>query len=106
MSMGALNGDKVACPWHAASFSIKTGALNGAPSLNSLPSFKIISKNGKSFVEVPAVLPKSVQHPLAKRDLNDKRHFVVLGGGPGGLTCAETLRQSGFTGEITIISSD
>ena len=92
MNTGVLIGDKIMCPWHSASFSIKNGFLNGAPSLNGIPSFKIVKKNGKSFVEVPAVLQNSLQAPLAKRDPNDKRQFVVIGGGPGGLTCAETLR--------------
>lgn len=31
---------------------------------------------------------------------------MIIGGGPAGLFCAETLRQSDFTGEITIISAD
>ena len=29
-----------------------------------------------------------------------------MGGGASGLTCAEALRQSNFTGEITVISSE
>ena len=43
---------------------------------------------------------------MAKRDPNDKRKYVIIGGGAAGLSCAETLRQSDFTGEITVISSD
>ena len=37
---------------------------------------------------------------------NDKRRFLIVGGGVAGLTCAETLRQAGFEGEITIISKE
>lgn len=37
---------------------------------------------------------------------DDKRRFVIIGGGPAGLSAAETLRQSGFEGDITIISSE
>jgi NADPH-dependent 2,4-dienoyl-CoA reductase/sulfur reductase-like enzyme len=43
---------------------------------------------------------------MAKRDPNDKRRYVIIGGGPAGLMCAETLRQSDYTGEILIISAD
>lgn len=43
---------------------------------------------------------------MAKRDPNNKTRYVIIGGGAAGLTCAETLRQSDFTGEITVISSD
>jgi NADPH-dependent 2,4-dienoyl-CoA reductase/sulfur reductase-like enzyme len=31
---------------------------------------------------------------------------VIVGGGPAGLNAAETLRQSGFTGQITVICSE
>lgn len=44
--------------------------------------------------------------PLAKRDPADKRNFVIVGGGAAGLNCAETLRQSGYTGKITLISNE
>ena len=44
--------------------------------------------------------------PLTKRDPNNKKHFVIIGGGPAGLNCAETLRQSGFSGQVTIISDE
>jgi NADPH-dependent 2,4-dienoyl-CoA reductase/sulfur reductase-like enzyme len=31
---------------------------------------------------------------------------VIVGGGPAGLNAAETLRQSGFTGKVTILSNE
>jgi len=31
---------------------------------------------------------------------------VIVGGGAAGLNCAETLRQSGYTGQITMISRE
>jgi NAD(P)H-nitrite reductase large subunit len=43
---------------------------------------------------------------MAKRDPNDKRNFVILGGGAAGLSCAETLRQSGYTGKITLLNPE
>lgn len=30
--------------------------------------------------------------------MNDNRIFIIIGGGPSGAVCAETLRQEGFTG--------
>src|SRR4051812_27017434 len=43
---------------------------------------------------------------MTKRDPNNKKRFVIIGGGAAGLSCAETLRQSDFTGEITVISGE
>ena len=43
---------------------------------------------------------------MAKRDPQDSRRFVIIGGGPAGLNCAETLRQSNYTGEILVISAE
>jgi len=104
---GMLFDDKVLCPAHAAGFSIITGQPESAPGLDGIPSFPIVERDGKFFVQVPeGKLPGSVTMPMAKRDPNDKRHFVILGGGAAGLNCAETLRQSGFTGQISVVSRE
>ena len=103
---GQLFDDKVYCPWHAAAFSVVTGALEGAPGVDGLPRFDVVERDGKFFVQVPTNLPRSQTQALAKRDPNDKRRYVIIGGGPAGLFCAETLRQSNYTGEIVIISDE
>lgn len=43
---------------------------------------------------------------MATRDINNKTHMVIIGGGAAGLNAAETLRQSKFTGKITVISNE
>jgi len=43
---------------------------------------------------------------MAKKDPNNKTKMLIIGGGSAGLTCAETLRQSNFTGEIQVISNE
>lgn len=35
---------------------------------------------------------------MVTRDPLNKTHMVIIGGGAAGLNCAETLRQSKFTG--------
>jgi len=58
LSTGQLFDDKVVCPWHAAAFSVVTGALEGAPGVDGLPTFSIIERDGKAFVQVPSTLPR------------------------------------------------
>lgn len=106
ISGGQLFDDKVICPFHSAAFSIVTGALENGPAIDGLPTYEVLENEGKAFVKVPAVLPKSKHQTLARREPMDKRRYVIIGGGPAGLLCAETLRQSNFTGEIVIISAD
>ena len=44
--------------------------------------------------------------PLTKRDPHNHTHFVIIGGGAAGLNAAETLRQSGFSGQITLLTNE
>ena len=92
LGTGVMFDDKVLCPWHGASFSVVTGALEGGPSLEGVPKYDVYERDGKYYVKVPENLPKGSTAPMAKRDPNDKRRFVIIGGGAAGLTCAETLR--------------
>jgi apoptosis-inducing factor 3 len=43
---------------------------------------------------------------MCARNLADARVFVILGGGPAGITCAETLRQRMFGGRIVIVCKE
>ena len=107
LSFGMLFDDKVMCPAHAAGFSIVTGKPESAPGLDGIPSYIVVHRDGKWFVEVPeSGLPKKAAMPLTKRDPNNQKHYVIIGGGPAGLNCAETLRQSGFSGQVTVISKE
>jgi nitrite reductase/ring-hydroxylating ferredoxin subunit len=106
LTTGVLFEDKVICPWHSASFSIKSGRLEGAPSLDGLPRYEVYSKDGKHFVKLPENYNKAATASMAKRDPKNKSRFVIIGGGSAGLTCAETLRQSDYTGEIVVISAE
>jgi len=43
---------------------------------------------------------------MTKRDPANNEHFVIVGGGAAGMNCSETLRQSGFSGKITMLTSE
>ena len=106
MNTGVLFDDKVLCPWHAAGFSVTSGALERGPGIDSLPNYEVHEKNGKWFVRVPKTLKHSEIANMAKRDPNNKTKMLIIGGGASGISCAETLRQSNFTGEIQVISNE
>jgi nitrite reductase/ring-hydroxylating ferredoxin subunit len=69
---GVLFDDKVLCPWHAAGFSVTSGAVEYAPGLDGLPRFEIVERHGKHYVRVPEKLSKKQTAPMAKRDPSNK----------------------------------
>lgn len=106
LEKGVLFDDKVYCPWHAAAFSIVTGKPEQGPVFDNLPTFPVREVNGKLLVQVPRVLPKSVEPALSKKFVADFKKFVILGGGPAALSAVETLRRSNFKGEIILITKE
>jgi len=40
---------------------------------------------------------------MSARDPENTKTVIIVGGGPAGATCAESLRQEGFTGRIIMI---
>lgn len=89
---GSLFDNKVVCPWHAAAFNIQTGMIEQGPGSDGIPVFEIKEKFGKQYVLVPRSFVRTATARLAKRDPSDKRSFVIIGGGPASISCAETLR--------------
>ncbi|RKP06489.1 hypothetical protein THASP1DRAFT_31694 [Thamnocephalis sphaerospora] len=107
---GVLSADgRVTCPWHGSCFSVCTGDLEDTPGLDALIRFKvtidgekvIVSANPEDLDKVgraPPVcaVPKDANAPLA----------LIVGGGAGGISAAESMRESGFTGRVLIVSSE
>jgi nitrite reductase/ring-hydroxylating ferredoxin subunit len=103
---GLLIDDKVFCPYHAAAYSVVTGISENGPGRDGIETFEVVKQGNDLYVNVPESLKKAVQPAVTKRDPNDKRNFVIIGAGAAGLTCAETLRYSGYTGKITLINGE
>lgn len=106
---GVLSDGRIRCPWHGACFDIKTGDIENFPGLDSLLCYKVeISKSGQVGIMArlkDVGLVKRVKD-MVKRDLNDPSIFVVVGGGPAGGICVETLRQQGYAGRLILISKE
>ncbi|XP_060662826.1 LOW QUALITY PROTEIN: apoptosis-inducing factor 3-like [Drosophila nasuta] len=105
MHTGALGQGRVRCPWHGACFNLETGDIEDFPGLDSLPCYKVDVSDGQVLVRAKhSDLAKSKRFKnMVKRDPVDERCFIVVGGGPSGAVCVETLRQEGYTGRLIFV---
>ncbi|KAM6965242.1 apoptosis-inducing factor 3 [Aplochiton taeniatus] len=110
---GVLSKGHVRCPWHGACFNIATGDIEDFPGLDSLPTFQVRVEKDKVIIRAnkQALLSQKRTKPMARCSavLNSSSgfsHVVILGSGPAGLVCAETLRQEGFTDRIVMCTKD
>ncbi|XP_036979135.1 apoptosis inducing factor mitochondria associated 4 isoform X1 [Acanthopagrus latus] len=105
---GALVGERVRCPFHGASFNVKTGDIEEYPGLDCLPCYKVKVEDGKVYVTInksTLKLTKRVKEMCTM--VPDIKHTIVLiGGGPAALVCAETLRQHCYQGRIIMVTKD
>lgn len=105
---GALGQGYVRCQWHGACFNILTGDIEDFPGLDSLPCYQVSIENKNVKIRAKRSelqLGKRVKL-MAKEDSQAGTSMVVIGGGPSGAVCVETLRQEGFTGKITLINKE
>jgi NADH dehydrogenase FAD-containing subunit len=93
---------------HGACFNIANGDIEEFPGQDSIPCYQVKVEKGQVKVRArkSELQTNKRAHNFAKRDKNDARTFVVVGGGPSGATCAETLRAKGFTGRIVMITNE
>jgi NADPH-dependent 2,4-dienoyl-CoA reductase/sulfur reductase-like enzyme/nitrite reductase/ring-hydroxylating ferredoxin subunit len=101
LAEGLMVGDTVRCPWHHACFSLRTGEALGAPALSPVSCWKVEERDGKAFVREKIEAP-----PKRGRPSGEPKHIVIVGGGAAGFAAAEMLRREGFSGDLTMLSSD
>ena len=49
---GELSGETVTCPWHAAAFNVKTGAVNSPPAQSNVRSFPVKVEGNDVLVQI------------------------------------------------------
>lgn len=106
---GALGDGRLRCQWHGACFNIATGDIEDFPGLDSLPCFQVeIRKDGGVNVKAKKDELKSSHRikPMVSRNRGDVTTVAIVGGGPSGAVCAETLRQEGYKGRIVLICKE
>ncbi len=101
LAQGVLADGEVICPWHKASFCVRTGALRDPPAVDDLPVYDVEIQDGD--IVLRNAQPRSSPAPAAAPDA---RRFVILGAGAAGFSAAQELRKAGFAGAITLISKE
>lgn len=96
LAEGVLHEGTVICPWHKAVFCARTGRMRAPPAMDDLPAYSV-TQAGEQLL-----LRQAPRAPFAKQGA-DPRHFVIIGAGAAGANAAQTLRQEGFTGRVTMI---
>ncbi|CAE1299829.1 AIFM3 [Acanthosepion pharaonis] len=108
LSKGAYCNGRIRCPFHGACFNVKTGDIEDFPGLDSIHTFKVEVEN--DIVKVIASKKKLTQFRRVKEMANcnseAQQTFLLIGGGPASLSCAETLRQEDFDGKIIIVTKE
>ncbi|MGH7043833.1 MAG: FAD-dependent oxidoreductase [Acetobacteraceae bacterium] len=100
---GILVGATVRCPWHHACFDLRTGAAARPPALDPVACWRVEQRDGMAFVAEKLPPPKpSVRRATA----GTPGSVVIIGGGAAGNAAAETLRQEGYAGPVTLLSAD
>ena len=95
-----------------ACFSAKTGDVEDAPALDSLATFKVTERDGAVYItgEESAIKAGSrkpnIQCRASVRAKPQEQRAVVVGGGSGALGVVEGLRENGYGGALTVISSE
>src|SRR5438045_5121459 len=105
-----------------ACFKVQTGDIEEAPAWDALPCFKTSVEGDDVSVEINSLgIPtfyvsiliiddvKKSRRPPTRVTTSQKSsapHVVIVGGGASGCGVADNLRSLGFTGKITIISSE
>ena len=100
LAEGVRCGDRVICPWHKASFDLRSGALVEPPAVDALPHYPVRIETGRIVVSLQAI---PVPEP---NTASDQRCFVILGAGAAGQSAAQTLREEGFSGRLVMVSQE
>ena len=102
LAEGLVVGETVRCPWHHACFSLRTGEALRAPALNPVSCWRVERRGGAVYVQekLEPPMPRALTSPSLPRSV------VMVGGGAAASAAAETLRNEGYPGRITMLSAD
>ena len=98
---GLLSGRTVLCPWHHARFDLESGRAAAPPALSGLQRYQVVVESGRARVLGPLPAPRPSPRPARGPD-----SVVIVGAGAAGAIAAETLREEGFQGRVTLLEGE
>jgi apoptosis-inducing factor 3 len=104
LAEGLMVDETVRCPWHHACYSLRTGEAIAAPAFNPMTCWRLETRDGKVFVRDKIEATRPLEKGTAPSDASGR--IVIVGGGAAGFAAAEMLRREGFSGSLTMVSSD
>ena len=105
LAEGLLVGETVRCPWHHATFDLRTGEPVRMPAFNPVACWNVELRAGKLFVTGKKAEQKRARTSAASGTATPRR-IVVVGGGAAGFAAVDLLRREGYEGSLAIISND
>jgi NADPH-dependent 2,4-dienoyl-CoA reductase/sulfur reductase-like enzyme len=90
----------VHCPWHHARFDLESGRATAPPALANLKRYQVVNEPNRVRILGPVPVPS----PRPRTKGPDS--VVIVGAGAAGAIAAETLREEGFQGRVTLLDSE
>ena len=101
LAEGIFDGQCLRCPWHHAAFDVRTGSPARPPALQAVETYEVIRREGRVFVGEKAAPAAPIRRLATAPD-----SVVIVGGGAAGDMAAATLRDEGYSGNLTLVSRD
>jgi NADPH-dependent 2,4-dienoyl-CoA reductase/sulfur reductase-like enzyme/nitrite reductase/ring-hydroxylating ferredoxin subunit len=98
---GLLRGTTVLCPWHHARFDLASGRATSPPALSGLQRYRVSVQGDRIRVLAPVAPSRESRRPARQPD-----SVVIVGAGAAGALAAETLRDEGFEGGVTLLEAE
>ena len=98
LDKGAVCGGVLVCPWHMGTFRLSDGAWLEPPPLRSLRTYPARVAGDEVWVELEPPAPAAPCRQAAEA------HVALIGAGAAAVAAAETLRECGFAGRITLVA--
>ncbi len=101
---GTLSGPRLLCPWHKATYDVRSGELLEPPALDGIATYEVRVDGEDVYVD-------DQRRPAAGgertgRDLSDDRMYVIVGGGAAAQAAAEELRRRGYAGRLLMVTPE